>query len=145
MNLDDLVKEAPQLTLEMPTEPQAPAVAEQDAPPAEAAPEITLTEEERKMVDNFAQQIDITNTQQVLQYGAACQKKIADFSETALNSVKTKDLGEVGQMLTDVVGQLKEFDDDDSKGFFGMFKKSGNKLSAMKAKYDKAETNINKI
>ena len=82
----------------------------------------------------------------VLQYGAGSQKKIADFSETALANVRTKDMGEIGQMLTDVVKELKEFEDpEEEKGFFGLFKKSTNKLSNMKAKYDKAETNINRI
>lgn len=150
MNLDELVKQAPQLTLEMPDMLQETAVAEtsQQAVAAEEQEEpvpVNLTEEEQKMVDNFAKQIDITNAQQVLQYGASSQKKIADFSETALNSVRSKDLGEVGQMLTDVVLQLKDFEEDDSKGLLGLFKKNTAKLSALKAKYDKAETNINKI
>lgn len=150
MNLDELVKQAPQLTLEMPDMLQETAVAEtsQQAVAAEEQEEpvpVNLTDEEQKMVDNFAKQIDITNAQQVLQYGASSQKKIADFSETALNSVRSKDLGEVGQMLTDVVLQLKDFEEDDSKGLLGLFKKNTAKLSALKAKYDKAETNINKI
>ena len=82
----------------------------------------------------------------MLQYGAGSQKKIADFSETALNNVRTKDMGEIGQMLTDVVSELKNFDEDEEeKGFLGFFKKSSNKLSNMKAKYDKAEVNINRI
>ena len=104
-----------------------------------------LTPEEQKMVDDFAGQIDLTNTQAVLQYGAGSQKKIADFSETALSNVRTKDMGEVGQLLTDVVAQLKDFDTEEDKGFFGLFKKSGDKLSNLKAKYDKAEVNISKI
>lgn len=108
--------------------------------------QVVLTAEEQAMVDSFANQIDITNTGQVLQYGAGSQKKIADFSETALNSVRTKDMGEVGQMLTDVVAQLKDFnEEEEEKGFLGIFKRSGNKLANMKAKYDKAEVNINKI
>ena len=98
------------------------------------------------MVDNFASQIDLSNTQMVLQYGAGSQKKIADFSETALSNVRTKDMGEVGKMLSDVVTELKEFDvTEEDKGFLGIFKKSSNKLATMKAKYDKAEANINKI
>lgn len=98
------------------------------------------------MVDDFAAQIDITNTQQVLQYGAGCQKKIADFSETALGNVRTKDMGEVGEMLTRVVSELRSIEDEDeNKGFFGMFKKKANQLADMKAKYDKAEVNVNKI
>lgn len=109
------------------------------------APGLILTKEEQEMVDSYAAQIDITDTRQVLQYGAGSQKKIADFSETALNSVRTKDMGEVGQMLTDVVAQLKDFDEEEEKGFFGIFKRSGNKLANLKAKYDKAEVNINKV
>ena len=97
------------------------------------------------MVDDFASQIDITNTQMVMQYGAGSQKKIADFSESALNNVRTKDMGEIGQMLTDVVTQLKDFDEPEEKGFLGIFKKGSNKLENMKVKYDKAENNINKI
>ena len=105
----------------------------------QAVPEMELTPEEQKMVDDFAGQIDLTNTQAVLQYGAGSQKKIADFSETALSNVRTKDMGEVGQLLTDVVAQLKDFDTEEDKGFFGLFKKSGDKLNNLKAKYDKAE------
>lgn len=148
-DLDELLKEAPTLSLEMPGEAkETPTVVTGETAVKEPEPiQIELTEEEQKMVDEFAKQIDITNAQQVMQYGAASQKKIADFSEAALTSVRTKDLGEVGQMLTDVVVQLKEFEDDaeDAKGLFGLFKKSGNKVTAMKAKYDKAEVNINKI
>lgn len=109
----------------------------------QAAP--ALTPEEQKMVEDFASKIDITNTQQVLQYGAGCQKKIADFSENALNNVRTKDMGEIGQMLTDVVTELKSFDAEEEKGFLGLFKKGHNRLEQMKAKYEKAETNINKV
>jgi len=108
--------------------------------------ESTLTTEEKKIVNDFANQIDLTKSNQILQYGVGAQKKIADFSESALNNVKTKDLGEVGEMLSGVVTELKSFDvDEEDKGFLGFFKKSSNKLAAMKAKYDKAEVNINKI
>ncbi len=108
--------------------------------------ESTLTSEEKKMVDNFANQIDLAKSNQILQYGVGAQKKIADFSESALNNVKTKDLGEIGEMLSGVVTELKSFDvDEEEKGFLGFFKKSSNKLASMKAKYDKAEVNINKI
>lgn len=140
-----MLKEAPTLTFE-------PFKEEKEAPKAEVVKEeaqaiqVQLTAEEQQMVDNFAAQIDITNATQVLQYGAGSQKKIADFSETALNNVRTKDMGEVGQMLTDVVAQLKDFDEaEEEKGFFGLFKKSSNKLANMKAKYDKVETNVDKI
>ncbi len=108
--------------------------------------ESTLTPEEKKMVDNFAQQIDLTKSSQILQYGVGAQKKIADFSESALNNVKTKDLGEIGEMLTSVVTELKSFgEEEEEKGFLGFFKKTSNKLTALKAKYDKAEVNVNKI
>lgn len=105
-----------------------------------------LSPEEKKIVDNFANQIDLNKSNQILQYGVGAQKKIADFSEATLNNVKTKDLGEIGEMLTGVVTELKSFDsEEDEKGFLGFFKKSSNKLATMKAKYDKAEVNINKI
>ena len=105
----------------------------------------TLTPEEQKMVDDFAMQIDLTNSNVILQYGAGIQKKMADFSENTLNNVRTKDLGEVGQLLTGVVTELKNFDEEETKGLFGKLKKQSNKLSTMRTKYDKAEVNINKI
>ena len=108
--------------------------------------ESRLSPEEKKMVADFANTIDLTKSNLILQYGVGAQKKIADFSESALNNVKTKDLGEVGEMLSGVVMELKSFEaDGEEKGFFGLFKKQSQKLSAMKAKYDKAEININKI
>lgn len=151
-DIDELLKEAPTLTFEpLPdTEPQVPAEAVKEEKPAmgnaEETMEVQLTPEEQKMVDDFAAQIDIKNTQAILQYGAGCQKKIADFSESALSNVRTKDMGEVGEMLTQVVAELRSIEDEEeSKGFFGMFKKNANKLANMKAKYDKAEVNVNKI
>lgn len=108
--------------------------------------ESTLTEQERKMVDDFASKIDLNNSNIVLQYGAGAQKKMADFSETALNNVKTKDLGEIGGMLSGVVTELKGFEEvEEEKGFLGFFKKSSNKITNMKAKYAKAEVNITRI
>lgn len=108
--------------------------------------ETTLTEEERKMVETFSNQIELSNSNQIMQYGAGAQKKIADFSESALDSVKSKDLGEVGKMLTDMVTELKSFDvAEEEKGFLGLFKKGANKVTAMRAKYATAETNVNKI
>lgn len=104
-----------------------------------------LTAEEKQMVAQFAQQIDLTNSQMILQYGAGTQKKMADFSGKALDNVKTKDLGEVGGLLADVVKELKDFGEEEEKGFRGLFKKSSNKLANMKAQYAKAETNINEI
>lgn len=146
-DLDEMLKEAPTLTFEpFPEKKEAVVVTEKAAVAEEEALAVELTPEEQKMVDEFASQIDLTNTQMVLQYGAGSQKKIADFSETALNSVRTKDMGEVGQMLTDVVAELRNFEEDEEeKGFFGIFKKSSDKLANMKAKYDKAEVNVNKI
>ena len=110
----------------------------------EAVPEMELTAEEQKQVNEFAEKIDLTNTQMILQYGAGSQKKIADFSESALNTIKTKDLDEVGELLTRVVGQLREFNEED-KGFFHIFKRQSDRLKDLKAKYDKVETNIGKI
>jgi len=108
--------------------------------------ESILTPEEIKIVDDFVKQIDLAKSNQILQYGVGAQKKIADFSENALNNVKTKDLGEIGEMLSNIVTELKSFDvDEEEKGFLGFFKKSSNKITAMKAKYDKAEVNVNKI
>ena len=104
-----------------------------------------LTEEERRMVDSFAQQIDLTNSALVLQYGAGTQKKMADFSESALENVRSKDLGEVGDLLSGVVTELKSFDEEEEKGFLGFFKKASNKIESMKAKYAKAEENVNEI
>ena len=97
------------------------------------------------MVDEFAAKIELANTNMVLQYGAGAQKKIADFSDSALEHMKTKDLGEIGQMLTDVVGELKTLDVEEEKGIFSVFRKNGNRLANMKAKYEKAEANVNKI
>ena len=105
-----------------------------------------IVEDERKMVNDFAKQIDLTNSSMILQYGVGAQKKMADFSESALENVKTKDLGEVGDMLAEVVTELKSFDaQEQEKGFFGFFKKNTDKLSSMKAKYSKAESNVNQI
>lgn len=104
-----------------------------------------LTEEEKQMVESFAGQIDLRDSAVILQYGAGAQKKMADFSEAALNNVRTKDLGEVGDLLSNVVTELKSFDEEESKGLFGIFKKTSNKLEAVKAKYAKAETNVNEI
>ncbi len=150
-DIDELLKEAPTLTFEpvLETSQEETQVAEVKPEKIEKTGEelgVELSPEEQKMVNDFAAQIDITNTQQVLQFGAGCQKKIADFSETALSNVRTKDMGEVGEMLTQVVAELKSIDDgEESKGFFGMIKKKTNQLSNMKARYDKAEVNVNKI
>ncbi len=147
-DLEELLQEAPVLTFDgIPEEKQTPTAGKPvGIPDAEEAMQPELTPEEQKMVDDFAAQIDLANTQMIMQYGAGCQKKIADFSDTALESVRTKDMGEVGEMLTDVVAELREFgEDEDAKGFLGFFKKNANKLSNMKARYDKAEVNVNRI
>lgn len=136
---------APTLTLEpfQVQEEKKPPVAQQQEDPA--LDDSILTEEERRQVDAFASQIDLTNSTLVLQYGAGTQKKMADFSESALENVRSKDLGEVGDLLSGVVTELKSFDEEEEKGFFGFFKKSSNKIAAMKAKYAKAEENVNQI
>lgn len=100
---------------------------------------------EKKMVEDFSKQIDLNNTNAILQYGSGTQKKIANFSEAALENVKTKDLGQVGDMLTGVVQELKDFDAEEEKSFLSIFKKQANKLSTLKAKYEKAEVNVEKI
>ncbi|MDD3172331.1 MAG: toxic anion resistance protein [Herbinix sp.] len=145
--------EVPTLTFEPFREGTAPgeafneiAIKENTQIEKPAYDESTLTPEEKKMVDDFASQIDLKKSNQILQFGVGAQKKIADFSETAINNVKTKDLGEIGEMLSGVVTELKSFDvEEEEKGLFGFFKKSSNKLTALKAKYDKAEVNIKKI
>ena len=139
----------PQLTLD----PSAPA-ASAAVPEAPAVPQAEpvviddsmLSPEERRAVDDFAQKIDITDTNQVLQYGAAAQRNIANFSENALASVRNKDLGEVGQSLSELVVQLKGFgEQEEKKGFRGLFQKTGNRLETMKAQYDKVEVNVDRI
>ena len=107
--------------------------------------ENVLTEEECKMAEQFARQIDLTNSTMILQYGAGTQKKMADFSETALDNVRTKDLGEVGNLLGSVVQELKDFDEEEERGFFGIFKKQANKLQSLKTKYASADANVNQI
>lgn len=146
----ELKEQIPTLTFEPFGEEQKIAEEKQMLPQTEQeAPvfdESMLTEQERGMVDDFADKIQLNNSSQILQYGAGAQKKMADFSEKALDNVRTKDLGEIGDMLSNVVTELKSFDmEEEEKGFLGMFKKSANKLTAMKAKYAKAEVNIEQI
>ena len=137
----------PSLTLEVeqPKEEAKPEPAPAPDPLAEEAAK--LSPEEQKMVEDFANKIDVTNSQMVLQYGASTQKKVGDFSEAALDKVRTKDLGEVGEALASLVGELKNFDaeEEESKGIFGFFKKAGNNIDQMKTKYAKAETNVERI
>lgn len=126
-------------------EKQVPVETESKKEVEEKLDESMLTDEERRMVDEFSNQIDLHNSNAILQYGVGTQKKMADFSGDALENVKTKDLGEIGEMLSGVVAELKDFDEEEAKGIFGIFKKTSNKLDAMKVKYSKAETNITKI
>ena len=140
--------ETPSLTLE----PELEVKPETDlAPVAETKveepkiPEPVLTAEEQQLVNDFAAKIDVENTAQILQYGAGTQKKMADFSDAALANVRAQDLGEVGDLLVNVVGELQGFDAEEEKGFLGFFKKQANKLELMKARYDKAEVSVEKI
>ncbi len=147
----------PQLTLDPTTAAPAADVTLDavDTKPLQPAPEeekeelslSQLSEAEQKAVLDFAEKIDITDTNLVLQYGSAAQKNMADFSSSALNNVRTKDMGAVGDMLGDLVVELKGFDynPEEKKGFFGLFKKAQNAVASLKAQYDKAEVNVNKI
>lgn len=134
------------LTLE-PELTEAPAlVPAQKSAVAQTQPsEPVLTAEEQKIVDDFAAKIDVENTTQILQYGAGTQKKMADFSDAALANVRTQDLGQVGELLVNVVGELKGLDEEEEKGLFGFFRKQANKLENMKNRYAKAEVNVEKI
>ena len=134
----------PTLTAEDPQAAQAAAQAERDKN-AVKLDESQLTEAERKVVADFADKIDITDSTQVLQYGAAAQKNIAGFSENALNNVRTKDLGQVGEALSSLVVELKGFGQEEEKGLFGFLKKKRNQLEALKTSYAKAEVNVDKI
>ncbi len=136
----------PELTLD-PAAAQAPQEPAKPAAPPVNMDESLLSEAEKKAVEEFSRKIDITDSNLVLQYGAAAQKHVAGFSENALSSVRTKDLGEVGKSLSDLVVELKGFgqEEDEKKGLFGLFKKTGNKLEAMKAQYAKVEANVDKI
>ncbi len=151
MDFDAVLEEGPKLTLdpfadggetakEETKEETKPAKGEEPEPV-----QVVLTPQEEKMVEEFAARIDLSNAGMVLQYGAGAQKKIADFSDSALEHMKTKDLGEIGQMLADVVGELKELDKEEEKGIFSIFKKGGNRLSNMKARYEKAQANVDRI
>ena len=138
----------PTLTLDPAADEAAAAAAAEEEKKVEPVmiEETRLSPEEQKMVDDFAEKIDVTNSQMVLQYGAATQKKIGDFSETALDKVRTKDLGETGEMIANLITELKGFDaQEESKGIFGFFKKAGSGIEAMKAKYAKTEANVEKI
>lgn len=147
-----------EIQMELEPEPQSPAMTQEEIEEKKQLEavlharreletlEAVLSEAEQKQVHDFAEKIDLSNSNMVLQYGVGAQKKIADFSETALENVRTKDLGEIGDMLGEVVSQLKTIDEEEEeKGFFGFLKKNTRKLSDMKAKYEKAEVNVNRI
>ena len=142
----------PQLTLtpdleDVPTmEVKQPDMLQKAEAAPEAGPDLSvLSPAEQKAVLEFAKQIDLTDSNQVLQYGVAAQKNIADFSETALNKVKTKDMGEIGDMVSSLLVELKTFDEPEKKGFAGLFKKANTNVEIMKAKYGKAEENVDRI
>ena len=142
--------QAPSLTLEPNADQQQAQAAQQAAQAQREAnavkiDESMLSEAERKMVDDFAQKIDVTDSNLVLQYGAAAQKNIASFSENALSNVRTKDLGQVGDALSQLVGELKTFGQPEKKGLAGLFQKKRSELEAMKASYAKAESNVDRI
>ena len=141
---------AEEITLTLGDVPATPATPKIEEPKPEPEPVVLddsmLSEAEKKAVEDFAKKIDIMDSSLVLQYGAAAQKNVAGFSENALASVRTKDLGEVGQSLSKLVAELKEFgEEEEKKGLFGFLKKTENKLETMKAQYSKVETNVDKI
>ncbi|MBQ1228532.1 MAG: toxic anion resistance protein [Firmicutes bacterium] len=149
--MEELKLEVPTLTIGDVAEAaaEAPAPVEEAPAPVKEIPiedRIELTPEEQKVVDEFISKIDLTNTNHILQYGADAQQKMADFSDTALESVRTKDLGKVGDSLVDLVSELKGFSAlEEKKGFFGLFKKAADPLAQLKTKYDKAENNVEKV
>nr|WP_294695722.1 toxic anion resistance protein [uncultured Blautia sp.] len=142
----DFEMETPSLTLEPDLgelEKKEEVIPQKQPQKEEEVP--VLTPEEQKMVNDFAAKIDIENTNQILQYGAGTQKKMADFSDTALENVKTQDLGEIGELISNVVGELKDFDVQEEGKFFGFFRKQTSKIENLKNKYDKAQANVEKI
>lgn len=149
-DIEEMLKEAPELTLSPlgagGKEETQLVQTEGVLKMVEEAPVSELTPEEERQVADFAEKIDLRDSNLILQYGAGAQKKIADFSEAALDNVKSKDLGEVGQILSEVVVELKSIEvEEEEKGLFGLFKKSVNRVEGIKAKYAKAETNVNQI
>lgn len=154
--LDLNVPAAPSLTLD--ADPAAPTltldpaadekvIAESKKATPVQVEDTPLSPEEQKMVNDFAEKIDITNSQMVLQYGAASQKKLSDFSETALSRVKTKDMGETGELITNLISELQGFDatTEQPKGIFGFFKKTSNSIEQLKTRYDSADKNVERI
>ncbi len=144
--MENEMEKLPSLTLEPELDETPSFTVREETAVAQAQPkEPVLTEAEQKVVSDFAAKIDVENTAQILQYGAGAQKKMADFSDAALKNVRTQDLGEVGDLIVEVVGQLKGMETEESKGIFGFFRKQANKLENMKLRYDKAEGNVEKI
>ena len=143
---ESIIDAVPSLTLEpdLDAKPELAVVEEAQLQQPKVA-EPVLTPQEQQIVNDFAAKIDVENTAQILQYGAATQKKMADFSDAALNNVRTQDLGEVGDLIVNVVGELKGFDAEESKGLFGFFRKKANELENMKNRYAKAEANVERI
>lgn len=137
----------PTLTLspDLGDEPAVVVEEEEAAAPVASLDEDLLSDDERRQVDAFAKQIDLTDSALVLSYGAGAQKKMADFSQSALEKVRTQDLGEVGELITDVVGELRSLEVGEERGFLGIFKRGASRVEALTAKYDKAENNVNKI
>ena len=144
LNPTEAAQEAvPELTL-TPEAPTAPEAEKKEVEPVKVD-ESMLTEQERAAVDEFVKKIDITDTNLVLNYGVAAQKSVATFSENALSSVRNKDLGEVGETLSNLVVEVKGFGQEEKKGFAGLFHKQKDKLELMRAQYGKAETSVNRI
>ena len=142
---DPFAASAPTLTFDVEAESQAVAQAAEEAKRPEPE-ENVLTPEELRQVEEFSKKIDVTNTKAILTYGAGTQKKMADFSEKTLESVKTKDMGEVGDMVSGLVTELRNFNvDEEEKGFLGFFKKKGNQIQELKTKYNTVEKNVDKI
>ena len=141
----DAAPAAPTLTLD-PAADEKVIAESKKATPVQVE-ETPLSPEEQKMVNDFAEKIDITNSQMVLQYGAASQKKLSDFSETALSRVKTKDMGETGELITNLISELQGFDatTEQPKGIFGFFKKTSNSIEQLKTRYDSADKNVERI
>lgn len=136
------------LTLDNKVEEEVKEEVKEEIPESElvSVEDTKLSEEERKMVEEFAQKIDVMETNTILQYGSAAQTKVADFSETALKNVKTKDLGDIGDMMTELIGELKGFEiEEKESGIMSFFKKGANKVTNMKARYDKAADNVDRI
>lgn len=145
LNLDGMDM-TPSLTLDPDLEHKAVDVAVPEAEKPKPVEEVQLSPAEQKMVDDFAKKIDLTNSNMVLRYGAASQQKIANFSDTALQNVRTKDLGEVGDMLTNLISDLRDFKvEEQPKGILGFFKKKSDQIAELKTKYDKTDVNIEKV